>query len=119
MYKIKKQLIIDSFKASKKMFPKEFMCFLSSENNDDIIDEIILFPTQNDEESASIDLNNIPMGLQIIGSLHSHPNNFIKPSNADLNFFKRYKINIIIGVNNENNFKIFDDQGKEIFLEII
>lgn len=117
MFKLKKSLIIDAFDSAKKMHPKEFMCFLSSTKN--IIDEIILFPTQNDENSASINLNDIPFGVGIIGSLHSHPNNYIKPSNADLNFFKRYEINIIIGTDFWNNYKVFDKNGKEIFLELI
>lgn len=118
MIKIKKKLIIDAFNSAKKMHPKEFMCFLSSIKKN-IIDEIILFPTENDENSASINLNDIPLGLGIIGSLHSHPNNYIKPSNADLNFFKHYEINIIIGTDSWKNYKIFDKNGKEIFLELV
>ncbi len=118
-YKIKRSLISDIFVAAKNNYPNEFLCFLGSTNNNNIIDEIIFFPTQTDENSASIDLNHFPIGLNIIASVHSHPNNYITPSKADLEFFLNYKINIIIGVNNENNYKMFDNKGNIIFIEVI
>jgi len=118
-YKIKKDLLGDIFVSVREMFPNEFMCFVGSSNSNNIIDEIVLFPTYNSTNSTSINLNNIPLDSGIIGSLHSHPSSYLTPSKADLKFFLRYEINIIFGVNNENNYKIFDKFGKEIELEVI
>lgn len=117
-FKIKKDLLESIYLSVKKMYPLEFMCFIGSSKNNSIIDEIILFPTQNNENSASIDLNNIPFNSGVIGSVHSHPNNFLHPSKADLNFFLKYEINIIFGTINKENYKIFDKFGTQINLEV-
>ncbi len=118
-YKIKKDLLENIFISVKKMQPREFMCFIGSSQNSNILDEIIFFPTYNNENSASIDLNTIPFSAGIIGSVHSHPNDYLVPSSADLNFFLRYEINIIFGTKNETNFQAFDKKGKKLELEVI
>lgn len=118
-FKIKNNTLQDAIDASIEMYPLEFMCFLSSKAQNNVIDELIIFPTYNGPDAASVDLNSIPIGMGIIGSLHSHPSNYIIPSKADLEFFRRYDINIIIGSNNRRNYKVFNKNGEKILLEVI
>jgi proteasome lid subunit RPN8/RPN11 len=118
-YKIKKETLLDAISASKNMYPKEFMCFLSSTKNNNLIDEIVLFPTYNSENSASVNLHDIPIGMNITGSLHSHPSGHIIPSKADLKFFRLYEINIIIASKMDFYFKVFNKFGEEISIDLV
>mgnify|MGYP003974405827 CR=1 FL=1 len=119
MWKIKRNLIEDAFEAANNFLPKEFMCFLSGDNKTQKIKEIVILPTYNGETFSSVDMNTMPLDETIIGSLHSHPNGFAVPSTADKNFFKRFKINLILGVGIQKNVRFFDNTAKEILIEII
>jgi len=98
MWKIKQTLIEDAFEAANNFLPKEFMCFLGGDSKTQNIEEIVILPTYNGETFSSVNMNTMPLDQTIIGSLHSHPNGFAMPSNADKHFFKRFKINLILGV---------------------
>jgi proteasome lid subunit RPN8/RPN11 len=120
MWKIKKTLIEDACNAAKNYYPKEFMCFLGGEKKTQTIKEIVLMPTENTEESASINENVIPFDETIIGTIHSHPGTSNKPSQEDKKFFKKYLINAIICKPFETtNTAFYSEKGKEIKAIII
>jgi len=46
--------------------------------------------------SSSIDLLMVQIGIKAIGSMRSHPSESFAPSRADLIFFEKYTINLIV-----------------------
>lgn len=119
MWTIKKSVIEDALLASQNCSPKEFMCFLGGNKKTQEIIEIVLLPTYNTENSASINFNVMPFDDEICGSLHSHPNGIASPSKADLAFFKRYHLNAIIGITNHSNcINFYNEKGVQINVKI-
>ncbi len=114
MWKIKKNVIDAAFEASNNYLPDEFMCFLGGDKKSQIINEIVLLPTYNGKTFSSINLGTIPIDETIVGSLHSHPNGCSKFSDADKNFFKRFEINIILGVGKNNEITFYDNKSNKI-----
>ncbi|MFA5763767.1 MAG: hypothetical protein WC915_03055 [archaeon] len=119
MWKIKKTLLEDAFEAANNFLPKEFMCFLGGDEKTQIIDEIVILPTYNGETFSSININTMPFDKTIVGSLHSHPNGFAGASNADKKFFKRFKLNLILGVGIRKEIRFFDENSTDITVEIL
>jgi proteasome lid subunit RPN8/RPN11 len=120
MWHIKKSLLEDIIQSSKNYLPDEFLCFLGGNTQKQEIIEIIFLPNQSDESSTSINMNAFPSDATIIGSAHSHPNSSILPSNADKKFFKRFKINIIIGLNKfETRIGFYNEKTNKIEVKII
>ena len=119
IWKIKRNLIEDAFETASITFPKEFMCLLSGDIKTMVINEIVVGATYTSQNSASIDLNTIPFDETIVGSIHSHPNNYCYPSKADKRFFLRYKINIIIGVGEKGCTGVYDSFGNPLPYELI
>ncbi|MDD3178400.1 MAG: Mov34/MPN/PAD-1 family protein [Candidatus ainarchaeum sp.] len=104
--------VIESIMAlSKSFYPNEFSGMLYAENN--VIQDIYIIPkTISNRNNAIIRLDLVPMSLNIIGSVHSHPSGFGKPSIADLNFFSRKYVNIISYFPfSKNCFKVYDNLG--------
>jgi proteasome lid subunit RPN8/RPN11 len=93
------------------------MCFLGGNLQKKEIEEIVFLPTETGYNFASININLIPIADRdsIVGSLHSHPNGYLKPSKADAKFFKRFKINIILG---NKTAKFFDENAQPLEVEI-
>ncbi|MDD4250648.1 MAG: Mov34/MPN/PAD-1 family protein [Candidatus ainarchaeum sp.] len=120
MWKIKKNLIEDVIQSAKNYYPKEFLCFLSGDKEAKEINEIVLIPTLNGDDYSSVNTYNIPIDNTILGSLHSHPNGSTFPSTADKKFFKRYLINVIIGLDTNNTIiNVFDDKSNKLDIELI
>jgi len=81
--------------AAENFYPKEFVALLSE--NDGALSEIYIIPnTVFGDTFSSIDLWMVPIGIKAIGSVHSHPSKSFAPSQADLNFFEKYVINLIV-----------------------
>jgi proteasome lid subunit RPN8/RPN11 len=116
MWKIKKTLMEDLFYSSKKTLPNEFLCFLAGNKESRIVKEIVMLPSTTGINFASLNPTVIPIDEDIIGSVHSHPGGSAKASNADIKFFQRFSINIII---NHNGFRVYNSKGKEIEIETI
>ncbi len=115
MWKIKKQLIEDICNSARFNYPREFLCFLSAEN--EIITEVVLLPNTSGETFAEINPTIIPIDNSIIGTIHSHPLGGNSPSKADKKFFSNYKINGIIDHTfNPTRIKFYDKNSKEINL---
>ncbi len=81
--------------AARNFYPNEFLALLSE--NDCALSEIYIIPnTILGDTFSSLDLWMVPIGINTIGSIHSHPNECFTPSRADLNFFEKYVINLIV-----------------------
>lgn len=116
---IKKNILETIMYLSKKHYPNEFGALLTHKNK--VINEIYIIPLTKDyANSVSFRLDLVPMDLNIIGSVHSHPSGFGTPSQADLNFFSRRYVNIIVYPPfSLNSYKVYNKKGEEIPLKIV
>jgi len=88
---------------AKNYYPNEFVALLRGDYEKNkskekiTIRELLFVPGATfGDKFSSIDEFMIPFYKDIIGSVHSHPTRCLYPSNADLNFFKRYYVNLIV-----------------------
>jgi proteasome lid subunit RPN8/RPN11 len=62
----------------------------------------------------------IPNDLSGAGSVHSHPNGVLQPSDADLATFHRGDVHIILGAPyRERDWQAFDSDGDPIDLPVL
>jgi proteasome lid subunit RPN8/RPN11 len=117
--KIKKSLIDDCYLAARNYFPNEFACLLGVDKNN-VFSEFVLFFQQSSQNSAYLDIFSKPFDSSIKGSFHSHPLGPPIPSKADKVFFKNYKFNVIMSLNeNSFYFEVYDSSSKKVKYEII
>lgn len=100
--------------------PVEFAGILREEGG--VIQDVCLLPgTTSGETYASLFLDMMPLDTHIAGSVHSHPNGVLSPSDADHRFFSRVgRYHIIVGPPySERRWKCFLVNGTPCDLEVI
>jgi proteasome lid subunit RPN8/RPN11 len=115
--------------ASEESHPNEYMGMLRGENartlglNRDgtVITDVLVIPgTESGPTSATVKTNMIPNDLSGIGSIHSHPNGVLEPSDADIRTFGSGAVHIIIGAPYRRNaWKAFDSRGEARDLDVL
>ncbi|OKY78098.1 MAG: Proteasome lid subunit RPN8/RPN11 containing Jab1/MPN domain [Candidatus Methanohalarchaeum thermophilum] len=104
----------------KSAYPKEMVGLLTTK--DKVISDVILVPgTFTSEVNAIMRLDMLPVGMNVIGSVHSHPSGNTRPSEADKQMFsKNGKIHIITGSPFKwGDWSFYDKQAKEISLKVV
>jgi proteasome lid subunit RPN8/RPN11 len=117
---IRKDLLSLLLEVGKERHPFEYAGLLRE--NDGVIDELNLLPgTTSNESSTSMFLDMMPLDIHLAGSVHSHPNGVLRPSDADLSFFPRTgRCHIIVGFPyNDTSWAGFRVDGKRFDLEVI
>ncbi len=120
------QLIVD---ACKHTHPNEFFAYLRAVPSSDlnypedgrIITEILLMPaTSSTPFSAEVPEYSIPLNSRGTGSVHSHPNGVLRPSNTDLQHFEYGSIHMIVGAPyTMDSWKAFDADGNHLDLSVL
>jgi proteasome lid subunit RPN8/RPN11 len=115
--------------ASEDAHPDEYMGLLRGEaaskvgldENGTVLTEVLVVPgTKSNQVSAEFDTNMVPNDLSAAGSIHSHPNGVLRPSDADLATFGRNKIHIIIGAPyGKTDWRAFDREGNVVDLPVL
>ena len=118
-----------ALEASEATHPNEYMGFLRGteatqlglEQDGLVITDILIVPgTESNSVSATVRTSTIPNDVNALGSVHSHPNGVIRPSQADLETFGRGTVHIIIGAPyRRSDWKAFDPQGRPTRLNVI
>ncbi|VUT25686.1 MAG: hypothetical protein MASP_01109 [Candidatus Methanolliviera sp. GoM_asphalt] len=106
--------------ASKSSHPKEFVGLLRGEEG--IIKEVLLVPgTHSSGRGALMDLYNIPMGISVVGTVHSHPSGNFTPSDADLHLFRRKGfVHIITGYPySKDSWGAYDSRGEKVDIQVV
>ena len=107
--------------VSKSNHPQEFIGMLCADG--DLITEVFILPgTISSNESASIRMDMMPMGLYYVGSVHSHPHPAaMKPSEqALLMFSKTGNYHIIVCYPYEaHDWRCYNAKGEQNELEIV
>ncbi len=118
-YTISREVLEMAIAASRDSHPHEFIALLAGKKTH--ISELVLLPSISGNASALIHFDMLPLGMRILGTVHSHPSPFPYPSEQDLETFsKRGSIHIIIAYPyTMDSWRAFDRGGKEIMIEII
>ena len=98
---------------------REFVAVLREE--DGVIREFLFLPFTSTESSASLRYDLMPLDPHVAGSVHSHPNGSLRPSDADLRFFPAIgRYHLIVGPPfSETSWRCFTSDGKPCEMEVV
>ncbi len=111
--------------ASAETHPDEYMGFLRAERVDRLdadldarssdlvaVDVLVIPATTSNPVSATVRENLVPNDNRTVGSVHSHPNGVLRPSDADLATFGNGPVHVIVGAPyGHDDWRAFDRQG--------
>lgn len=118
-----------ALQASEDSHPNEYMGQLRGQDahtlgldrDGTVITDVLIAPgTKTTPTSAEFKPTYMPNDLKSVGSIHSHPNGALHPSNADLATFTRGSVHIIVGAPyRRSDWRAFDRKGEPTDLEIL
>jgi proteasome lid subunit RPN8/RPN11 len=118
-----------ALRASEDAHPDEYMGQLRGEDarklgldrEGTVITDVLLAPgTETNPVSAQFNPTYMPTDPDGVGSVHSHPNGVLRPSDADLATFTRGRVHIIVGAPyGPDDWRAFDNDGQPIDLEVL
>jgi len=116
-------------RASEETHPNEYMGFLRADDasrlglaqDGQVITDVLVIPgTVSGPTSATVKENMRPNNVQSVGSVHSHPNGVLRPSDADLGTFGQGDVHIIVGAPyGWTDWQAFDNAGDPVELDVL
>ena len=126
---IAEQALEFALAASEETHPNEYMGLLRGEKastvgldeSGTVLTDVLVIPgTESNSVSATVKTSMIPNDLRAAGSIHSHPNGVLRPSDADLATFGRNDVHIIIGAPyGPDDWQAFDRDGEPFDLPVL
>ena len=114
--------------AAADTHPNEYMGLLRGEDarrlgldrRGTVVTDVLVIPgTTSNPVSATVKTSMIP-NVRRVGSVHSHPNGVLRPSDADLATFGSGSVHIIIGhPYDRRSWRAFDRQGEPRDLDVL
>lgn len=117
---IEKETLHLLLEMGKSSHPNEYMVMLGTENG--VINTVYpIAGTVAGEDSATLFMDMIPLGMGLAGTAHSHPEGPFTPSDADLSTFAETgQIHIIVGQPfDETAWAAYDRRGQPKHLDIV
>jgi proteasome lid subunit RPN8/RPN11 len=118
-----------ALEAAEDSHPDEYMGLLRGEpaSNFDldrsgyVVTDVLVIPgTETNPVSATMDTNMVPNDQRTVGSIHSHPNGVLRPSDEDLATFGRGEVHVIMGAPyRSGDWRAFDREGDPRSLEVL
>lgn len=119
-----------ALEAAEDAHPNEFLGVLRATPAEEfdlvreegvVVTDLLVIPgTVTGPVSASLQTNMVPNDNLTAGSVHSHPNGVLQPSDEDIATFGRGQVHIIIGAPYERDcWKAFDRKGEPRDLEVL
>ena len=115
--------------ASEETHPNEYMGLLRGEKasklgldrEGTVVTDVLVIPgTESNPVSATVRTSMIPNDFSAVGSVHSHPNGVLRPSDADLATFGNGPVHIIVGAPyRRGDWRAFDREGKPRNLPVL
>ncbi|PSP77716.1 proteasome protein [Halobacteriales archaeon QS_1_68_20] len=115
--------------ACEDTHPNEYMGILRGtpasrldvDRDGQVVTDVLYIPgTEQNPVSATVKTNMIPNDRRTVGSVHSHPNGVLRPSDEDLATFGRGEVHIIVGAPYRwGDWRVFDRKGKPRDLEVL
>ena len=122
-WKIKQKCLDLIFECAKSNYPNGFGGLLRADTVEKhtIIELVILPGTISGDSHAIFKLHMLPIDFSIVGTVHSHPSPSARPSDADLQLFRKQgKVHIIAATPfNTNSWKAYNYDGEEIDLVVV
>ncbi|AEA46939.1 Mov34/MPN/PAD-1 family protein [Archaeoglobus veneficus] len=118
-FKILRGVLKMALEAAKDMHPHEFVALLGGKG--ELINELVFLPFQSGSVSAIIHMDMLPIGMRVLGTIHSHPSPNATPSQEDLQMFARFgKVHIIVAYPyGEDDWKCYDRSGQPTEIEVV
>jgi proteasome lid subunit RPN8/RPN11 len=118
---IASETISFALEASRETHPNEYMGLLRGEDarrlgldrDGTVVTDVLVIPgTESNPVSATVRTDLVPNDMRAVGSIHSHPNGVLRPSDADLATFGKGSVHIIIGAPyGPDDWRAFDRGG--------
>jgi proteasome lid subunit RPN8/RPN11 len=118
-----------ALEASEDAHPDEYMGLLRGESarklgldrDGTVLTDVLVIPgTESNPVSATVKTSMVPNDTRASGSIHSHPNGVLRPSDQDLQTFHKGKVHVIIGAPyGRDDWKAFDTEGNPRKLEVL
>ncbi len=118
-----------ALQASEDSHPNEYMGQLRGEDaaslgldrDGTVVTDVLIAPgTKSNPVSAEFNPSYMPNDLASVGSIHSHPNGVLRPSDADLATFQRGDVHVIVGAPyGREDWRAFDREGDPIDLPVL
>ena len=115
--------------AAAETHPNEYMGFLRTDDaatlgldrDGQVITDVLVIPgTESTPVSASVRTHMKPNDMRAVGSVHSHPNGVLQPSDADLATFGQGDVHLILGAPyGWSDWKAFGSDGRQRSIEVI
>ena len=115
--------------ASAETHPREYMGMLRGDDaskfdvdaEGTVITDVLVIPgTESNSVSATVKTSMIPNDHSAAGSVHSHPNGVLQPSDEDLITFGKGSVHIIIGAPyGPDDWQAFDREGNPRELPVL
>jgi len=115
--------------ASADTHPNEYMGLLRGEDarslgldrDGTVVTDVLVIPgTTSNPVSATVKTNMVPNDRKAVGSVHSHPNGVLQPSDADLATFGKGTVHIIVGAPyGRSDWRAFDQHGERRDLPVL
>ncbi len=126
---IARETIDFALESAEQTHPNEYMGRLRAvpaaevglEEDGVVITDILVMPgTSSSPVQASVKSWVIPNDLRSVGSVHSHPNGVLRPSQQDIQTFGKGDVHIIMGAPyGASDWRAFDRQGKPRELPVL
>jgi proteasome lid subunit RPN8/RPN11 len=119
-----------ALEASEDAHPNEYMGFLRATPTEKldadlphgyVVTDVLVIPgTTSSPTSATVRENMVPNDMRTVGSIHSHPNGVLRPSDEDLATFGSGEVHIIVGAPyRRGDWRAFDNEGDPTALEVL
>ena len=126
---IAEEALAFALRASEDSHPSEYMGQLRGEDarslgvdrEGTVVTDVLLAPgTTSNPVSAEFNPSYMPNDLRSVGSIHSHPNGVLRPSDADLATFQRGDVHVIVGAPyGRDDWRAFDREGEPTDLPVL
>jgi proteasome lid subunit RPN8/RPN11 len=86
-----------------------------------VITDVLMVPgTETNPVSATFNSSQVPNDMRTVGSVHSHPNGVLAPSDADRAMFGKGEVHVILGAPYDRNcWRAFDHEGEPRSLDVL
>lgn len=115
--------------ACQQTHPNEYMGLLRATDaqalgldmSGQVITDVLVIPgTKSSSVKATMKSRMVPNDHSAVGSVHSHPNGVLRPSDEDLRSFTRGKIHLIIGAPyDRESWRAFETDGTRRSLRVL
>lgn len=126
---IARETLTFALESAERTHPNEYMGLLRGtpaselgiDRDGQVVTDVLVIPgTTSNPVSATMKQYAVPNDRRAVGSVHSHPNGVLHPSDEDLRTFGSGEVHIIIGAPyGPDDWRAFDSGGDPRSLEVL